>query len=575
MTTIRVRLLTGRYTAGPVLEWPPHPVRLFYAAAAAWGESGGDPAERAALLWWENLRPPTIVCSGPADVLFRDDVPHFVPINDVAVARNLHGLGPRISDAEHQRDVAADGKERAKAARALASLEKKAAQDSAKAAQPRGGASTDLGIMPDNRPKQLRTYPTVRPDNPVIDYRWPDDDVPVDMVVPLSKLLGRVGRLGHSSTFVHCELTLVTDESLDATDEIDSADFPPRALLVPDADGGEVLRIQAADLLDELEIEFETHRGRAPRRLPHGSAAYRWSDDRVVAEPEPWERSDDQWLIMEVESSAARTRWERPGVQPTVNVGRTAELTRAVRGALLSHCREPIPPVLSGHRGDRPNNDPHALILALPNAGNTRSDGSISAVVLAVPAAIKPDDVVTIEEAVGRWLDAGGEVWFGNRALRVQPPRFDAGTTGFDERRYTTTRAYWARPSRTWTTVTPIALDRFPHALRRSGPVDFTAFDEEIAELVGRACTLRGLPVPQAVRAISGSPLVGIPPVRSGAGGKAGFPPYRTEGSRQVRFTTHLQVTFERRVRGPLVLGSGRHFGYGLFLPSDRRRGES
>src|SRR6476620_8570686 len=125
MTTIRVQLLSGRYTAGPHLEWPPEPARLFYAAVAAWGEGGADLAERAALLWWEQLRPPSILCSGPSDILIRENVGHFVPINDVAVARNLHGLGPRISDAAQRRNAATAEKDRAKAERELAALEKK------------------------------------------------------------------------------------------------------------------------------------------------------------------------------------------------------------------------------------------------------------------------------------------------------------------------------------------------------------------------------------------------------------------------------------------------------------------
>ena len=226
--------------------------------------------------------------------------------------------------------------------------------------------------MPESRPKQLRTYPTVRPDSSVIDYRWPDDDVPAELVAPLSKLLGRIGRLGHPSTFVHCELTLVSDEAIGDADGGDVIGTESRTQFVPDAEGEYVLRVQAPDLLEELEIEFEAHQGRAPRTLPHGSAAYRWSDDRSAPEPAPatWERAGDQWLIMEVDRRPVRERWQRPGSQPALNVSRTAELTRAVRGALLRFCADPIPPVLSGHRGDQPNDDPHAMFLALPNAGS-------------------------------------------------------------------------------------------------------------------------------------------------------------------------------------------------------------
>lgn len=579
MTTIRVELLTGRYAAGPQREWPPAPARLFYAAVAAWGDGGSDLAERDALLWWEQQRPPSIVCSGPSAVLMREDVGHFVPINDVAVVRNLHGLGPRISDAARRRETATNEKDRVKAGRELAALEKRALQDSAKAAQPRAGAATDLDIMPEGRPKHLRTYPTVRPDSPVIEYQWPDEEVPADLEGPLSKLLARIGRLGHSSTLVHCELSsAIGQEELGMFGGDDDGGSLPagetRTTLVPDADGDQVLRVPAPELLDELEIEYDSHRGRAPRRLPYGSAAYRWSDNRAAPEtPLTWERSSDHWLIMDIEGRPARERWQ-PGTQPALSVARTAELTRALRGALLRHCADPIPSVLSGHRGDRPNDEPHAMFLALPNVGSTHSDGYIGAAVLAIPGSTHSDDVAVIEDAVQTWFESGderGEIWFDKKALRLLPPRSDSGNGSFDTRRYTTTRSYWARPSAIWTTVTPIALDRFPRAMRAKGPLDFTAFDEQVTELVAQACTCRKLPPPRAVRAIAGSPMVGIPAVGGGRRGQAAFVPFRTEGTGQVRFTTHLQLTFDQPVRGPLILGSGRHFGYGLFLPSDRR----
>lgn len=575
MTTIRVELLTGRYTAGPQREWPPDPARLFYAAVAAWGEGGSDPAEREALLWWEQRQPPSILCSGPDDTLIREDVGHFVPINDVAVVRNLHGIGPRISDAAQRRDVATTEKDRAKAVRELAALEKKALQDSAKAAQPRAGAATDLDIMPEGRPKQLRTYPTVRPDCPVVDYEWPDG-VPAELEGPLSKVLARIGRLGHSSTLVQCELSsvLAAADRLPATAG-DNRRLPiadTRTRLVPDTDGDRVLRVPAPELLDELEIEYDTHRGRMPRRLPYGSAAYRWSDSRAATEPAPqmWERSGDHWLILEIERRSARERWQ-PDTQPALNVTRTVELTRAFRGAMLRHCTEPIPSVLSGHRGDQPHDEPHAMFLALPNAGSPHSDGSIGAAVLAIPSRTGSDDVGVIEDAVEAWIQAAeGKIWFGNVVLKLRPPRADSGAQSFDARHYTTTRSFWARPSRIWTSVTPIALDRFPRALRAKGALDFAAFDDQVTDLVTSMCVYRQLPAPRTVRAISGSPMVAVPPVGGGRRPRVAFAPYRTEGTGRVRYTTHLQITFDQPVRGPLVLGSARHFGYGLFLPSDR-----
>ena len=54
------RAVVMRWGSREEPEWPPHPDRAFMALVAAWGESGEDPSERAALEWLESQPSPAI-----------------------------------------------------------------------------------------------------------------------------------------------------------------------------------------------------------------------------------------------------------------------------------------------------------------------------------------------------------------------------------------------------------------------------------------------------------------------------------------------------------------------------------
>src|SRR2546423_1470403 len=63
-------------------ECPPHPGRVFMALAAAHFQTGGDPAERAALAWLEELGDAPRIRA--IDRIQRTVVTHYVPVNDKA-----------------------------------------------------------------------------------------------------------------------------------------------------------------------------------------------------------------------------------------------------------------------------------------------------------------------------------------------------------------------------------------------------------------------------------------------------------------------------------------------------------
>ena len=121
----------------------------------------------------------------------------------------------------------------------------------------------------------------------------------------------------------------------------------------------------------------------------------------------------------------------------------------------------------------------------------------------------------------------------------------------------------WARPSRWWTSATPVALPTHPGDLRKGSPAARAKAWARAEEAVAKSCEHVRLPRPVGVRVSMVSHLVGArasrdyPVFRQGRGARGGV----------VRRLVHATVEFAEPVRGPLVLGSGRFVGLGLMRP--------
>jgi len=109
-----------------------------------------------------------------------------------------------------------------------------------------------------------------------------------------------------------------------------------------------------------------------------------------------------------------------------------------------------------------------------------------------------------------------------------------------------------------WASVTPMLLDRFPdHG---------NALEE--ARLIADACRNVGLPEPVEVEIYKHSAIKGAPSAYPARGKRSrpdwSFPMGAKFANRPRR---HVVLQFAENIEGPVILGAGRFYGFGLCLP--------
>lgn len=560
MLAIETTLLTGRYVATQSNdrdrpEWPPHPARLFSALVAAWADSDApDQGERLALEWFETLGSPWICCTDAPS--FRASMTSFVPVNDATVLRDQGRLYERIIDAEKglappTSDPSPKAREKAQAHldRVLAT----ARADTKRMTQAPQAASASvarkaLELLPELRVRQARTYPTVLPHDPQVWYVWPDVEALPGHTQLLDSILARVARLGHSSSMVSCRVATAGH---------------PKPAYVPDQGGSLPIRVTAPGLLSALETEYARHGGSEPRALPAAIVAYRPTREdqghRRAAVPTPL--LGERWIVL------------RPAGGRAFSLRQSLQVARGVRKALISYAPEPVHEMVSGHLRGAPGEktppvgSPHLAVVPLPNVGNKYSDGGLLGIALILPRDASADGRVAVLEALENWKTQNGDrlpLFLGSRGqCLLERVDGESMARGLEPAR-------WCRPATEWASVTPVALDRHPGDLR-SLRIDLRARAEKEAwEGIARACIYAGLPSPSSIEVRFDSPWLGVPPVNK-------LPAFRTEATGRIRTDSlvrccvHARLEFAEKVRGPVLIGAGRYYGYGLFaaVPGD------
>ena len=520
-------------------EWPPHPDRVFMALAAAWFETGEDPAEGEALRWLETLPPPAIAAS---DHTTRSSIVSYVPVND--------DNSP---------------------------IDKKGQSD------PKFWKARTEGFLPIGRNRQPRGFPVAIPHDPTVYFIWQAERLDTHRD-GLESLAAKVTRIGHSASLVQAWVT-DNDEDIPAptcepTEDVVAIQhlrvFPVGRLdaLVRQYNQAEIeayvnLKTQYDDLPSISKIKGKGSAGRKRKKTQlknmiierFGSGAERANIvDSLNQRPTPtlWQRykkpSDPE--PPDVPSSVFA-----PNLVVLTIKGRriplttTLRLTQALRGALMDSCLEQPPPEwFSGHTPQgSPTTSPHMALLTLPFVGRQHADGRVMGLALALPESLPPQEAARCLYAFlyeqdtglprkhklfdGRWFECEVEIEISDR------PRFNLNPDT------------WTRPSRVWASVTPVVLNRHFEGSDRW---------ERAAESVKDACEHIELPRPREVLLHPTSLFEGVPLSRE-------FPrlPRKRDGGLQRH--THAVMIFDEPVQGPVVLGAGRFRGYGLCRPMGQR----
>lgn len=346
-------------------------------------------------------------------------------------------------------------------------------------------------------------------------FSWPAAEPDPDVLHTLQLLTKKVPYVGRSTATAIVtveEMEIATDPAWVAWDPLSVAD---------DMLADTFLRAPYAGYTAALLSTHETG-GRAWE--VGRERAYRQVDDRTErGEPPAAVQAPHDGLVVLGLPQGVTVPGEHAGL-----------LTSALRKTVMSRARDPLVQTLSGHDADGRT---HVAFVPLLDVGHPHARGHALGVAVLLP--MGDDDA---RRAIGQAMD----VAHGRLSLRL-PSGVDLElehrelTRSSEQLRPWT----WSRPARTWATVTPIVLDRFPK--------------ENVERELVRSCEALGLPPVEDV-IVSSSPLVpGAPRLLR-----------RHLPRADRRPVVHARLTFASDVAGPLVLGAQRYLGIGLLRPQGR-----
>jgi len=478
MFALEVEFLTGRVYATDfwerkVLEWPPHPSRLFLALVAAFYESGFDSYLRTALVWLEEQDPPDIwvkdfvarLESAAGSRFHKPTTPGaFVPIND--------DYGSKFRSSSVRR--------------------------------------------------KERWFPSGTPENDRVHFIWEAAEPNAMTLAALRQITAQVSYLGHSASLVRVAVI----------------ESPQDAVLEPNDSGKTLLRVPSKGRLKYLDDEFARSQGTRQFR-PDAGTVRRYAPVAKRTEPTRTHTSSFGEMIVFQRLSGSPERIES-----------LLTVTSVLRDALMARSpQQPAPGCISGH-----GVTPHIACVALPFVNHRHADGGLKGVAIILPKDLAESDQLVIFGALNgleELKSKHGMQW------RIRRCVDDVGTVTLSEET-------WTRKARVWASVSPMLLDRFPKLIRQNGEepaANAPAYKpgDSPEEIVADACVRIDLPRPKAVRLHKNSFVLGVAP-------STRFHLRRREGE-APRPASHVILEFSEAVQGPVVLGAGRYFGLGLFLP--------
>jgi CRISPR-associated protein Csb2 len=363
------------------------------------------------------------------------------------------------------------------------------------------------------RDRKPRRIPTATLSEETAFFWWPDAKPTAVDHASLVALASAVASLGHPSCLVAVEL-------------VDHAQTVP-ATWVPQADGNESLRVPAPGRVDALCHAYDAN----PRRRPPTGE---WANYGPLVSDLEVIRGHHRDLFV----------FRLLGDRSPLPLESASKVISVWRSALLSKADQPVCEAISGHAPEstaaapKPSQRAHLALLPLGDVAHRHARGHLLGLAAALPLALSPGDRRACLRALGRvqslTLESLG-VW------RLE--RCDAS-----ERRWGLRAETWCRPSQVWATVTPVVFGRYPRDL----------WGREAAAMIREACQIAGLPAPLEVATAPVGWVIGVPPSQR-------FPALAGRPGKPRRAHTHVRLVFPTGVAGPLLVGAGRHQGYGLF----------
>lgn len=371
-----------------------------------------------------------------------------------------------------------------------------------------------------------RTKPRALPAATTFSLTWPSAEPGQEVFEALDGLAARVGYVGRSTASA-------------------SLTFSQDAL---GADAHRTYEPATTAIVTDLRVPYEGYCARLREAHEVGVRAWevsRLAGYRLATTPVLPERAPD-------EGPFGRLLGFRFRSPTALHLTSTVAVTSVLRKAVIQLMDGAMPAEASGHDAE---NRPHVAYLALPNVGspdhlpgleravarrNSNADGRLLGVALAIPR--QPTDLaMQLYRALVR---AGGgldHLTLG-AAGSVELVGAEDGLGPIGAR-----PSEWTGPSETWVTATPLVLDHYPKG-------------RDPAAFVAEALVTAGFPAPAEVVAQRAPLLPGSATLsRSAVQRRAGMP---------IRPSIHAWARFDRPVVGPVLAGSMRYLGLGLFAPA-------
>ena len=400
--------------------------------------------------------------------------------------------------------------------------------------------------MPDAK-RETQVDAWVACGNEPVVYRWrPDDAPPAGVADALETLAAGVTRVGTSESL--CALRMRSG--------LERKDLPAAPAGVvwlvpsPDDEYGETwLRTPKPDGLQEIELWGLARPG---RESPYRETAYHRAGD---GPPRAWIAAAG---LEEGACSAARG----------------PRVMKRIRAALVRYADHdldwrPVDPVIHGHGRDGGPGRDHLQIVPLVHVGTPNASGRLIGVAFVVPDNVPVASRAYAEDVVRRWLRARRPVYLLDEKEEKESLHRGHLTFGPTDGRWTLHFGRWTRPARKWRTVIPMELPRCvgSHYVRRQDGTrrlrGWSSRDwRQANQAVRLAVEHAGFPEPDDVRTDFTSADPAAPSCAE------------TQGPAR-KTLVHAEITWPEEIPGPVVIGSGRHHGYGLMEPTFQQRRET